>query len=197
MFTGIVQLKSKKKEIIKKKFGAELSIEVENGFTKNLKKGDSISVNGVCLTVCSFTKKNIKFEIIHESLRLTNLTKNSSMPLNLERSLKMGDEIGGHLVSGHIHGMGKVEAFKKGKEKILTISKPAEIKEYIFKKGYVAINGISLTVSSLSKKNFSVSLIPETIERTNLANIKKGDYLNIEADQQTIAIVETVKNIKK
>ena len=197
MFTGIVQLKSKKKEIIKKKFGAELSIEVENGFTKNLKKGDSISVNGVCLTVCSFTKKNIKFEIIHESLRLTNLTKNNSIPLNLERSLKMGDEIGGHLVSGHIHGMGKVEAFKKGKEKILIISKPEEIKEYIFKKGYVAINGISLTVSSSSKKNFSVSLIPETIERTNLAEIKKGDYLNIEADQQTIAIVETVKNIKK
>tara|TARA_Y200000002_G_scaffold86076_1_gene68523 strand:- start:720 stop:1313 length:594 start_codon:yes stop_codon:yes gene_type:complete len=197
MFTGIVQLKSKKKKIIKKKFGAELSIEVEDGFTKNLKKGDSISVNGVCLTVCSFTKKNIKFEIIHESLRLTNLTKNSSIPLNLERSLKMGDEIGGHLVSGHIHGMGKVEAFKKGKEKILTISKPAEIKEYIFKKGYVAINGISLTVSSSNKKNFSVSLIPETVERTNLAEIKKGDYLNIEADQQTIAIVETVKNIKK
>ena len=197
MFTGIVQSKSKKKKIIKKNFGAELSVEVENGFTKNLKKGDSISVNGVCLTVCSFAKKNIKFEIIHESLRLTNLIKNSSMPLNLERSLKMGDEIGGHLVSGHIHGMGKVEEFKKGKEKILTISKPAAIKEYIFKKGYVAINGISLTVSSSSKKNFSVSLIPETIERTNLADIKKGDYLNIEADQQTIAIVETVKNIKK
>ena len=197
MFTGIVQLKSKKKKIIKKNFGAELSVEVENGFTKNLKKGDSISVNGVCLTVCSFTKKNIKFEIIHESLRLTNLIKNSSMPLNLERSLKMGDEIGGHLVSGHIHGMGKVEEFKKGKEKILTISKPAAIKEYIFKKGYVAINGISLTVSSSSKKNFSVSLIPETIDRTNLADIKKGDYLNIEADQQTIAIVETIKNIKK
>ena len=196
MFTGIVQLKSKKNKIIKKKFGAELSIEVEDGFTKNLKKGDSISVNGVCLTVCSFTKKNIKFEIIHESLRLTNLKKNSSMPLNLERSLKMGDEIGGHLVSGHIHGMGKVETFKKGKETILTISKPAEIKEYIFKKGYVAINGISLTVSSSNKKNFSVSLIPETIERTNLANIKKGDYLNIEADQQTIAIFETVKSIK-
>ena len=197
MFTGIVQSKSKKKKIIKKNFGAELSIDVENGFTNNLKKGDSIAVNGVCLTVCSFAKKNIKFEIIHESLRLTNLTKNSSMPLNLERSLKIGDEIGGHLVSGHIHGMGKVEEFKKGKEKILTISKPAAIKEYIFKKGYVAINGISLTVSSSSKKNFSVSLIPETIERTNLADIKKGDYLNIEADQQTIAIVETVKNIKK
>ncbi|MFL2747310.1 MAG: riboflavin synthase subunit alpha [Gammaproteobacteria bacterium] len=197
MFTGIVQSKSKKKKIIKKNFGAELSVDVENGFTNNLKKGDSIAVNGVCLTVCSFTKKNIKFEIIHESLRLTNLIKNSSMPLNLERSLKIGDEIGGHLVSGHIHGMGKVEEFKKGKEKILTISKPAAIKEYIFKKGYVAINGISLTVSSSSKKNFSVSLIPETIERTNLADIKKGDYLNIEADQQTIAIVETVKNIKK
>ena len=92
--------------------------------------------------------------------------------------------------------MGKVKEFKKGKEKILTISKPSPVKEYIFQKGYVAINGISLTVSNSTNSNFSVSLIPETIERTNLSEIKKGDYLNIEADQQTITIVETVKQIK-
>ena len=113
-----------------------------------MKKGDSVAVNGVCLTVCSFSKKTIKFEIIHESLRLSNLVKNISMPLNLERSLKMGEEIGGHLVSGHVHCMGKVKEFKKGKEKILTISKPSQVKGYIFQKGYVAINGISLTVSN-------------------------------------------------
>ena len=196
MFTGIVQSKSLKAKLTKKSFGVELSVSVENGFTKNLKKGDSIAVNGVCLTVCSFSKKIIKFEIIHESLRLSNLVKNISMPLNLERSLKMGDEIGGHLVSGHVHCMGKVKEFKKGKEKILTISKPSLVKEYIFQKGYVAINGISLTVSNSTNSNFSVSLIPETIERTNLSEIKKGDYLNIEADQQTITIVETVKKIK-
>lgn len=198
MFSGIVQEFSKKTEVKSKDYGINLSVRVTKKFTKGLKKGDSVAVNGVCLTVKKFNPDTINFDVIHESLKLTNLKSlNPELPLNLERSLKMGDEIGGHLVSGHIHGMGKVEAFKKGKEKILTISKPAEIKEYIFKKGYVAINGISLTVSSLSKKNFSVSLIPETIERTNLANIKKGDYLNIEADQQTIAIVETVKNIKK
>ena len=153
MFTGIVQSKSLKAKLTKKSFGVELSISVENGFTKNLKKGDSIAVNGVCLTVCSFSKKIIKFEIIHESLRLSNLVKNISMPLNLERSLKMGEEIGGHLVSGHVHCMGKVKEFKKGKEKILTISKPSLVKEYIFQKGYVAINGISLTVSNSTKMN--------------------------------------------
>ena len=83
MFTGIVQSKSLKAKLTKKSFGVELSVTVENGFTKNLKKGDSIAVNGVCLTVCSFSKKIIKFEIIHESLRLSNLVKNISMPLNL------------------------------------------------------------------------------------------------------------------
>ena len=139
MFTGIVQSKSLKAKLTKKSFGVELSVTVENGFTKNLKKGDSIAVNGVCLTVCSFSKKIIKFEIIHESLRLSNLVKNISMPLNLERSLKMGEEIGGHLVSGHVHCMGKVKEFKKGKEKILTISKPSLVKDYIFQKGYVCL----------------------------------------------------------
>jgi riboflavin synthase len=197
MFTGIIQSKSLKSKITKKNFGAEISVFVDKGFTKGLKKGDSVAVNGVCLTVCSFSKDNIKFEIIHESLKLTNLVKNLLIPLNLERSLKIGDEIGGHLVSGHVHGMGKVKEFKKGKEKVLTISKPSAVKDYIFQKGYVAVNGISLTVSNSTKTHFSVSLIPETIERTNLSSVKKGDLINIEADQQTIAIVETVKNIKK
>ena len=100
------------------------------------------------------------------------------------------------LETAKLINMGKVKEFKIGKEKILTISKPSLVKEYIFQKGYVAINGISLTVSNSTNSNFSVSLIPETIERTNLSEIKKGDYLNIEADQQTITIVETVKKIK-
>ena len=92
MFTGIIQSKSLSAKLVKKSFGAELIVSVESGFTKKLKKGDSVAVNGVCLTVCSFSKKTIKFEIIHESLRLSNLVKNISMPLNLERSLKMGEE---------------------------------------------------------------------------------------------------------
>ena len=99
-----------------------------------MKKGDSVAVNGVCLTVCSFSKKTIKFEIIHESLRLSNLVKNISMPLNLERSLKMGEEIGGHLVSGHVHCMGKVKEFKKGKEKYLQFQNHPRLKDIFFKK---------------------------------------------------------------
>ena len=133
MFSGIVQEFSKKTEVKSKDYGINLSVRVTKKFTKGLKKGDSVAVNGVCLTVKKFNSDTINFDVIHESLKLTNLKSlNSELPLNLERSLKMGDEIGGHLVSGHIHGMGKVETFKKGKETILTISKPAEIKEYIF-----------------------------------------------------------------
>ena len=182
-------------------------IHIERGYCLNMFGKVSFFIRCILYIVYSICihKTNINMisffmgsnKSLNRSVLRNNQFKSINQNLPDSNNLKIGDEIGGHLVSGHIHGMGKVEEFKKGKEKILTISKPAAIKEYIFKKGYVAINGISLTVSSSSKKNFSVSLIPETIERTNLADIKKGDYLNIEADQQTIAIVETVKNIKK
>ena len=197
MFTGIIQSVSLDSTFKQKKFGAELVLKVEPSFTKYLKIGDSIAVNGVCLTVTRFDKNQINFDIIHESLKTTNLNKKfRKLNFNLERSLKMGDEIGGHLVSGHVHEIAEVKSFKEGKERILTINKTPKVKDYIFQKGYVAINGISLTVSDSNENDFSVSLIPETIKATNLSLIDKGDFLNIEADQQTIAIVETVKKIK-
>ena len=197
MFTGIIQSVSLDSTFKQKKFGVELILKVEPSFTKDLKIGDSVAVNGVCLTVTRFDKNQINFDAIHESLKTTNLNKNyRKLNLNLERSLKMGDEIGGHLVSGHVHEIAEVKSFKEGKERILTINKTPKVKDYIFQKGYVAINGISLTVSDSNENDFSVSLIPETIKATNLSLIDKGDFLNIEADQQTIAIVETVKKIK-
>ncbi|MBV12724.1 MAG: riboflavin synthase [Flavobacteriaceae bacterium] len=197
MFTGIIQSVSLDSTFKQKKFGVELILKVEPSFTKDLKIGDSVAVNGVCLTVTRFDKNQINFDVIHESLKTTNLNKNyRKLNLNLERSLKMGDEIGGHLVSGHVHEIAEVKSFKEGKERILTINKTPKVKDYIFQKGYVAINGISLTVSDSNENDFSVSLIPETIKATNLSLIDKGDFLNIEADQQTIAIVETVKKIK-
>ena len=104
MFSGIVQEFSKKTEVKSKDYGINLSVRVTKKFTKGLKKGDSVAVNGVCLTVKKFNSDTINFDVIHESLKLTNLKSlNSDLPLNLERSLKMGDEIGGHLVSGHVH----------------------------------------------------------------------------------------------
>ena len=197
MFSGIVQEFSKKTEVKSKDYGINLSVKVTKNFTKGLKKGDSVAVNGVCLTVKKFNSDTINFDVIHESLKLTNLKSlNSELPLNLERSLKMGDEIGGHLVSGHIHSKGKILDFKKSKETLLKIELPKSIKGYILKKGYVALNGISLTVVNVDSKSFSVSLIPETLENTNLKFLKKGDLLNIEADQQTVAIVETVKKLR-
>ena len=197
MFSGIVQEFSKKTEVKSKDYGINLSVRVTKKFTKGLKKGDSVAVNGVCLTVKKFNSDTINFDVIHESLKLTNLKSlNPKLPLNLERSLKMGDEIGGHLVSGHIHSKGKILDFKKSKETLLKIELPKSIKGYILKKGYVALNGISLTVVNVDSKSFSVSLIPETLENTNLKFLKKGDLLNIEADQQTVAIVETVKKLR-
>ena len=197
MFSGIVQEFSKKTEVKSKDYGINISVRVTKKFTKGLKKGDSVAVNGVCLTVKKFNSDTINFDVIHESLKLTNLKSlNSELPLNLERSLKMGDEIGGHLVSGHIHSKGKILDFKKSKETLLKIELPKSIKGYILKKGYVALNGISLTVVNVDSKSFSVSLIPETLENTNLKFLKKGDLLNIEADQQTVAIVETVKKLR-
>ena len=197
MFSGIVQEFSKKTEVKSKDYGINLSVRVTKKFTKGLKKGDSVAVNGVCLTVKKFNSDTINFDVIHESLKLTNLKSlNPELPLNLERSLKMGDEIGGHLVSGHIHSKGKILDFKKSKETLLKIELPKSIKGYILKKGYVALNGISLTVVNVDSKSFSVSLIPETLENTNLKFLKKGDLLNIEADQQTVAIVETVKKLR-
>ena len=197
MFSGIVQEFSKKTEVKSKDYGINLSVRVTKKFTKGLKKGDSVAVNGVCLTVKKFNSDTINFDVIHESLKLTNLKSlNSELPLNLERSLKMGDEIGGHLVSGHVHSKGKILDFKKSKETLLKIELPKSIKEYILKKGYVALNGISLTVVNVDSKSFSVSLIPETLENTNLKFLKKGDLLNIEADQQTVTIVETIKKLR-
>ena len=197
MFTGIIQSISLDSSFEYKEFGATLTLSVAKDFNDNLKVGDSVAVNGVCLTVTSFTDNSICFDIIHESLKLTNLNDNyRKIPFNLERSLKMGDEIGGHMVSGHVHQIAEVKTFTDDKERVLTINKADNFKEYIFQKGYVAVNGISLTVSNLNEDNFSVSIIPETIKATNLSLLKPGDFLNIEADQQTIAIVETIKNIK-
>tara|TARA_Y200000002_G_scaffold50709_2_gene36628 strand:+ start:3948 stop:4541 length:594 start_codon:yes stop_codon:yes gene_type:complete len=196
MFSGIVQTTSKKITFEVKDYGYKLSILVSETFTKKIKKGDSVSVNGVCLTVVDFKKNLLIFDVVHESIKLTNLLEsNESRPFNLERSLKVGDEVGGHFVSGHVHDVAEVISFKNDKERILKVKIPKSIKDYIFKKGYIAINGISLTVVEVKANFFTMSIIPETYSSTNLIYLKKKDFVNVEADQQTISIVETVKKL--
>ena len=168
MFSGIVQTTSKKITFEAKDYGYKLSILVSETFTKKIKKGDSVSVNGVCLTVVDFKKNLLIFDVVHESIKLTNLLESyESRPFNLERSLKVGDEVGGHFVSGHVHDVAEVISFKNDKERILKVKIPKSIKDYIFKKGYIAINGISLTVVEV-KQTFSLCRLFQklTLQRT-------------------------------
>ena len=196
MFSGIVQALSKKVKFEEKDYGYKLSVTVASYFTKKLKKWVSVAVNGVCLTVVDFKKDLIEFDVVHESIKLTNISeKFSSIPFNLERSLKIGDEVGGHFVSVHVHNIAEIISFENKKEKILKIKIPSNLKGYIFKIGYVSINGISLTVVNVTNNFFTISIIPETFSKTNLSFLKKGDLVNVEADQQTISIVETVKKL--
>ena len=196
MFSGIVQGKGKILRIISHKNHISIEISSPKNFNKNLKKGMSVSVNGVCLTSLDDGKKSLKFDVINETLSKTNIckTKKGSI-VNLERSITASTEIGGHLMSGHIHFSGKVEKITtKNTNKDIQIKFPKKYKQYIFEKGYIGVNGCSLTLGKVNSDSFYVHLIPETLEITNLSDLKKGSFVNIEIDQNTIAIVETVKN---
>ena len=196
MFSGIVQGKGKILKIVSKKNHISLEISAPKNFNKRLKKGASISVNGICLTSLDDGEKSLKFDVINETLSKTNISKASKGSIvNLERSITASTEIGGHLMSGHIHFAGKVEkVLTKNTNKDVQIKFPKKYKEYIFEKGYIGINGCSLTFGKINNNSFFVHLIPETLSVTNLNTLKKGSQVNIEIDQNTIAIVETVKN---
>ena len=196
MFSGIVQGKGKILKIVSKKNHISLEISAPKNFNKRLKKGASISVNGVCLTSLDDGEKSLKFDVINETLSKTNISKASKGSIvNLERSITASTEIGGHLMSGHIHFAGKVEkVLTKNTNKDVQIKFPKKYKEYIFEKGYIGVNGCSLTLGKINNNSFFVHLIPETLSVTNLNTLKKGSQVNIEIDQNTIAIVETVKN---
>ena len=197
MFTGIVSGKGNLKKIVKCEDYISLIIQAPKGFAKNLSKGASVSVNGVCLTVKKGKTDLLEFDVIEETLKKTNLKNISrSSKLNLERSMTANTEIGGHLVSGHIHGTGEVlKVINRKETKDLLIKIPSQLREYFFYKGYVALNGCSLTIGKVLKSSFYIHLIPETVSITNFKEIKKGDLINIEVEQTTINTVETVKRV--
>ena len=184
MFTGIVQEIGEIKECNKTSSGKSIEIHATSSFTENLQEGASVSVNGVCLTVVSSNNKSMIFDVIKETLRITNLDdiKIGSM-VNLERSLKYGDEVGGHLLSGHVSCKGKSQLIQNDGEVELRVECPQEWIDYVLLKGYVAVNGASLTVAKKERDSFSVYLIPETLEATNLSEPSEDSFLNIEVDQ--------------
>ena len=196
MFSGIVEGTGKVTKLISKKDHISIEVSPPKNFNKKLKKGASISVDGVCLTYINSGDKKLRFDVIEETLKRTNLKLASKGSIvNLERSINASSEIGGHLMSGHIHFTGKVnKILDKKSTKDIVIKFPSKFKEYIFEKGYIGINGCSLTLGKVNKDSFYIHLIPETLSVTNLNDIKTNCLVNVEIDQNTIAIVETVKN---
>ena len=197
MFTGIVSGKGHVQKIVRYEDYISLLIKAPKDFSKNLIKGASVAVNGVCLTVKKSKTDILEFDVIEETLQKTNLKDISkSSKVNLERSMTAKTEIGGHLVSGHIHGTGEVlKVINRQATKDLQIKIPTSLREYFFYKGYVALDGCSLTIGKVLKTSFYIHLIPETVSVTTFKDIKKGDLINIEVEQSTINTVETVKKI--
>ncbi len=197
MFTGIVSGQGYIHKVKNNVDYTSITIKAPAGFSKNLKRGASVAVNGVCLTAKKGATDLLEFDVITETLEKTNfklLSKGNKV--NLERSMKANTEIGGHLVSGHIHGVGVIKSINdRGQTKDLRIQPPASLMEYLFYKGYVGLNGCSLTIGKVFKSSFNIHLIPETIKVTNFQKMKKGNLINIEIDQTTINTVETIKKI--
>jgi riboflavin synthase len=176
MFTGIIQEVGRVKSVTKK--GRLLAIAITARLSSKLKKGDSISVDGVCLTVINHAKNSFTADIMPETVKKTIISSyKKDTKVNLELPLCMNDRIDGHFVLGHVDGIGKVTGTSD-----LKIEPPQSLMKFIAYKGSVCINGVSLTVSKKDKKSFQVSLIPMTNHKTNLGSLKKDDKVNIEVD---------------
>ncbi|MBU92964.1 MAG: riboflavin synthase [Chloroflexi bacterium] len=179
MFSGIVE-----KTGIIKEFVADKLVIHEPSIAKELNLSDSVSVNGICLTIVDKNTNNFMVEISPETMQRTNLKDlNENDLLNLEKPLAYNDLIGGHLVQGHVDTVGKIENIKEdGNSKIFTISHPKTYNHYVVEKGFITIDGISLTVVKCIDNNFTLSIIPYTYRNTNLKLKKSGQNLNIEFD---------------
>ena len=197
MFTGIVATTAKVIEIIKKESFQTHVIEIPTPYQQNLEIGASVAHNGCCLTVTKVDGNHVWFDLIEETLRLTNLgLLDVGQLINIERAARFGDEIGGHSMSGHIVGVMTVRQINKTEENCqIWFDVPNEWSKYILHKGYVGVDGISLTVGDVDECGFNVNLIPETLERTNLSQRSIGDKINLEIDPQTQAIVDTVERV--
>ncbi|MEI6055319.1 MAG: riboflavin synthase [Lentisphaerota bacterium] len=183
MFTGIIEELGQFRGINSGDNTSVISVGCKD-VLQDIKIGDSIAVNGVCLTIISFNSDSLKADVMPETLRKSNLGKlKRNDVLNLERALKASDRFGGHIVSGHIDGIGIIKDKKIEKNAILISFKAhRDILRYIVQKGSVAIDGISLTVTFVDSESFGVSLIPLTAKLTTLGFKKSGDEVNIECD---------------
>ncbi|MBL7071236.1 MAG: riboflavin synthase [Candidatus Omnitrophica bacterium] len=182
MFSGIVEEKAKVSGILRSADGFKLTVDSEIA-SSDARIGESISVNGVCLTVVNIDGKKISFDVCEETLRVTGLSSTAGKRVNLERSLKVGERISGHFVTGHIDCAGVIRSIeKRPNECVFEIEFPAEKSAYVADKGSIALDGVSLTIGKITDNRFKVYLIPLTLKETNLGSKKAGDPVNIEFD---------------
>ena len=196
MFSGIVETQGRVLSAAKDRELVRITVERPNEFD-DIKVGDSICSSGVCLTVETFNDHQMTFALGNETLKITGWTQGSleNAILNLERSLRFGDRIHGHLVSGHVDGVGTVQKIEDlGGSVQVDIRAPKELLRYFWKKGSWAVNGVSLTINDVENDIVSVCLIPETLKRTNLSRLKPGDRVNLEIDTMARGLVQFMEN---
>lgn len=184
MFSGIVAALGKIQRIEPLAGGVRLNIEAARLGMEDVAIGDSIAVNGVCLTVVSKSATAFDADVSKESLNCTVGLNAQDAEVNLEKAMRLSDRIGGHLVSGHVDGVGEVVQFEPvGESMLLRIRAPQALARYIARKGSVAIQGVSLTVNAVDGDVFDINLIPHTVSVTTLRHLKPGSPVNLEVDQ--------------
>ena len=196
MFTGLVEGRGRVESFAAADGFWRLVVTVPDA--DGLELGASVAIDGVCLTAVAIDGLSVAFDVIAETMQRSTLgDRNVGDDVNVERALRFGDEVGGHLVSGHVFDTGRTETVAySGDACDLRVEATEATMRYIFEKGYIAISGISLTVGMCDKEGFHLHLIPETLARTTLGSAKVGDRVNLEVDPITVAAVETVERIK-
>jgi riboflavin synthase len=186
MFTGLVAATGTVAHA-----GARLAVETE--LAAELNEGDSIAVAGVCLTALAVAGDRFEADVMEETLARSSLGRlQDGDRVNVELPLRVGDRLGGHFVQGHVDAVGSVEAVEqRERSRVLRIAAPEHVLRYVHDKGSIAVDGVSLTVVDPGSNGFSVSLIPETLERTTLGQLEPGDAVNLEADMLVKAVVKT------
>jgi riboflavin synthase len=183
MFSGIIAGIGSIKRATDRDGGLRLVIAAGALDLSDVHAGDSIAVNGICLTVVEHTADSFAVDVSRETLNCTEGLESIGEPVNLEKALRLADRLGGHLVSGHVDGVGEVIAYTDlGESWKLDVSAPQALAKYIAIKGSVAVNGVSLTVNQVRGNIFSVNLIPHTVAMTNLKSLRAGSRVNLEID---------------
>jgi riboflavin synthase len=196
MFTGLIEKVCTLKSARRSAGAMVLTVDLDE-LAGECKIGDSIAVNGVCLTVARLEGNLAAFDVSGETLAKSNLAKlTAASKVNIELSMKIGDRFGGHIVMGHVDGVAKIKAIdKRGEFADIVCEAESELLNQMVIKGSVAVDGISLTIAAMEAKSFSVAIIPETLNRTTLGGARIGDVVNIETDIISKTIKKQLENI--